>query len=241
MSADNGPRPLPGPGTIGVVAAYNARYTVFTESLMGTMYPPGTQCHFSTGLDVVDNCERLASEFNGEWLWMLGDDHTWEPDLLLALLAHEVDIVVPLVTSKAWPFRPVVFEHEVAGSSHKYRSLQLTGRSGLVPVAAAGTAGMLIRRRVFERLEQPYFTLPFGSMQKLSEDVFFCRQAREAGFDIHCDLDRSMGHIGPCQVSAERDEHGEWVWKFAFGSGGFYERIPDAMANPEGRSRILVP
>jgi GT2 family glycosyltransferase len=45
----------------------------------------------------------------------------------------------------------------------------------------------MIRRRVFEKLDPPYFKYVYDEMGKLKlgQDFYFCQKAREAGFRIY--------------------------------------------------------
>jgi len=44
----------------------------------------------------------------------------------------------------------------------------------------------------------------FGSFEKLGEDLFFCRRAKDAGFKIHVDTDQVIGHIGEPEIVGRR-------------------------------------
>ena len=67
-------------------------------------------------------------------------------------------------------------------------------------IDAAGSAGMLIRRRVIDSMEQPIFysTLDAGGRQVvLNEDVTFCTRIRhEHGFRVFATADVVLGHLG---------------------------------------------
>ena len=95
----------------------------------------------------------------GDWLWIMGDDHLFDPDILNRLLARELDVVVPLVAKRMPPFEPVIFSRLVDAEGHvykKYRYEQLP-TSGLLEVPVAGTAGMLVRRPVLNAVGDPWF------------------------------------------------------------------------------------
>ena len=183
-------------GTIGLVTQQLARYTDFWLSDKALIRPANTKFINRQGMDVTGNYNGLVEEMQGDWLLIMGDDHTFAPDLLVSLLAHEVDVVVPLVLKKDAPFDPVVYdgdegEDEKTGLTiHRVAHLQQTG---LQEVFAAGSAGMLIRKHVLDALERPVFTTSHGFQ---NEDLLFCKKVREAGFKIYCDVDQKMGHIG---------------------------------------------
>lgn len=183
-------------GTIGLVTQQLARYTDFWLADKALMRPANTKFINRQGMDVTGNYNALIEGMQGDWLFIMGDDHTFAPDILMALLAHEVDVVVPLVLKKDAPFDPVVYEGEEgideATGLEMHRVARLPA-SGLHEIYAAGSAGMLIRKHVLDALERPVFTTSHGVQ---NEDLLFCHKVREAGFKIYCDVDQKMGHIG---------------------------------------------
>jgi hypothetical protein len=183
-------------GTIGLVTQQLARYTDFWLSYQALMRPATTAYLNRQGMDVTGNYNGLVDGMRGDWLWILGDDHTFAPDILVNLLAHDVDVVVPLVLKKDAPFDPVVYEGEEGqdeATGLPYHRVARLPHQGLHEIYAAGSAGMLIRKHVLDALERPVFTTSHGVQ---NEDLVFCRKVREAGFRIWCDVDQKMGHIG---------------------------------------------
>ncbi len=199
------------PGSIGLPCSDNGRFTDFYVDLTGLQVPDGSKFMWKKGAYVADNCNYLAGNFEGEWLWIMGDDHQFPADALMRLLDHDVEVVVPLCLEKKAPFHPVVYKRfdEESERWFGYGLPELAGRSGLIEVEAAGSAGMLIRRSVIERLDPPYFAFqpsknsPSGH---LGEDLWFCKRVRDLGIPIHCDLDLPIGHIVTTSVWPERRE-----------------------------------
>lgn len=187
-------------GMIGVISSELTRYADFSIALLHLAKPVGTQLAWAKGVDVAGNCNRLC-RLDIDWLWLLGDDHVFDPDLLLRLLAHDVDVVVPLCLKRQAPYDPVVYSGEDDHGSHVVADMP---ESGLVEIHAAGSAGMLIRRHVLEAIPQPVFEA-FGAQ---NEDLNFCRKVREAGFKLWCDLDAPLGHIGLVRVWPHHTEAG---------------------------------
>jgi hypothetical protein len=65
--------------------------------------------------------------------------------------------------------------------------------------AALGTGFLLIKVDVFRKLPQPWFHVtPYinGAEDMMGEDYWFCKIAKEHGYDIWCDPSIAMGHIG---------------------------------------------
>lgn len=220
-------------GTVGVIAQDTARFSMFAASVTSLRVPEGSMIQWVLGQGIADNCNRLvrANEpkgigMHGDWLWLLGDDHAFAPQTLMRLLAHDVDIVVPLCLTRQPPFTPVIFSGWT-DDEHIYRNyvrLSEHPNGGLVPVHSAGSAGMLIKRHVFEELADPWFEMGAISGEFLAEDLWFCDKAREAGFSIYADLDTKFGHITSTIVWPQKLDDG---WSFGFGfPEGFTINMP---------------
>lgn len=187
-------------GTVGVIAGEAARFTAFGMALSALQMPNNSRLKWVVSGDRINGTNTLVREFLGDWLWIMGDDHAFHPEILNRLLSHDADIVCPLVLSRRTPFNPYSFT-----STDPMIPLDLHGcpPHGLVEVEAAGSAGMLVQRHVFEALSDPWFEYdPEG------EDIAFCNKARQAGFRIFVDLDAHLGHIAsavlwPTQVDGQ--------------------------------------
>lgn len=168
----------------------------FAVSMLQLVRPADTRIVWTKGMDVTAQFNELVERMSGDWLWILGHDHTWtwDPLILVKLLQHDLDVVVPLVLKKNAPFDIVVYSGEVEDENGKswYMHAELEPE-GVQEVYAAGSAGMLIRRRVLDKLERPIFRTT-GFQQ--DEDLQLCAAIRNAGFKIHIDVDTRMGHLG---------------------------------------------
>ena len=94
-------------GTIAVTSAAEARYTDFAVSLLGVASGSRAAIQWARGADIAANRNDLAQSMEGDWIWFLDDDHTFDHDLLDRLVSHDVDIVAPMVVKKVPPFLPV--------------------------------------------------------------------------------------------------------------------------------------
>lgn len=207
-------------GTIGVMSG-ELVHADFVVALFNHQWPTNTKLVWAKSVDIVGNMNSMVEQMQGEWLWILGSDHVMDFDLLPRLLEHGVDIVVPLCLRRLPPYDPVVYSHQNEEDDYVVAELP---EHGLTCVHAAGTAGMLVRRRVFEAIPAPVFE----SYGRLNEDLTFCRKAREAGFKIYCDPAARLGHIS--QVSVWPLWDGEQAIEMQLGNGEKMplKRIPDA-------------
>ncbi len=143
-------------------------------------------------------------------LLFIDDDMAFSADLPFRLLAECLDIVAVPYRRKQ---RDVKFNIR-----HGVRVKTMPGRPHLAAVESIATGMMMIRKNVFEKLVEttPEFlytndgTKGFlffrhqlvqdemvGGVSYMGEDYWFCRTAREAGFDVWAYVDEPIVHIGP--------------------------------------------
>lgn len=167
-----------------------------------------------------------------DWICFMGDDHVFHPEFVLRLLAqmyqNDLDIIVPLCFRRSFPPEPVIYSwgNPKPGDPDLWYPIKMREHpeGGLIEVDAAGSAGMIVRRRVLEKMKLqnklPYFELGVG---QAGEDLNFCKKAKELGFKIHCDLDSSLGHILNTAIwPVKQKETGVWGCQYDFNTqGGF--------------------
>lgn len=217
-------------GLVGVIAQETARYSMFSASLTSLDLPKGTIIKWWWGHSIADNCNALVREMyeqEKDWLWLLGDDHTFSPQTLNRLNDWEKDIIVPLCVMRAPPYLPVLFSGFSDDPDHpayarERLDLDDYPQAGVVPVHSAGSAGMLIRRSVFDALEDPWFEAAVLDGQQLGEDLYFCDKARAQGFEIYADLDTKMGH---CLTAVAWPVQTSEGWTFGFTMMGGFEIV----------------
>ena len=200
-------------GLIGVAASRNARYSTFTECLGNLAKPPGTVVRIETGIDIATNRRNIVrSTLNHggfEWVFFVDDDMVFRPDHLMGLLEHDVPIVASLYLNRTPPFYAMAFGEKTTDAllNPVWVPVSLDGapEEGLAEVVAAGTAGMLVRREVFEAIEEGTWFIQDGT----SDDIAFCERVIDAGFKIWLDLGARMGHISIHEVWP-RFNAGEW-------------------------------
>ena len=205
-----GARSAPEGVMVGVISHELSRFSTFTMSLLQVMGNAGPRpgiC-WAKSVDICGNMNticRAAVERNHAHLWVMGDDHTFEPGIIMRLLAHDVDVVVPQCLKRYPPWMSLVFSHQNEDGHYVTAALPETG---LTQIHAAGSAGMLISRRVLDAVGDPWFT-PSPDAEGLNEDLNFCRKVREAGFKLYCDPTIALGHITLATVSPTWHD-GQW-------------------------------
>lgn len=173
--------------------------------------PVGTNLYTVMGSDREQGRNELVKAMldNGDdWMLFVDDDHIFEDDLLERLLAHEVDVVGALYLRRDIPYTPICYN--VTLPAGKYMPVRLADHAhdALIKVDAVGTGGMLVRRRVFESMADPWF-----KRSTMTEDLIFCEEIRDT-FDIHCDLGTRMGHMTTTAVWPTIGQKDEWAVSF---------------------------
>lgn len=196
-------------GTIGYITAHRPRYFEFFDSLGNTEVPDGTKVTRAESASVIKNCNDLVANMTGDWLWFMGDDHTWSPDLLLTLLDADVEAIVPLTPRRNPPFRPVVYKHAEADEPFTWQELCSRQDEGKIQIGCAGQAGLLLRRSGIEKTARKYGMPLFHYADGWREDVkMTARVAECCGLWAH--LGAFMGHMVDSTLGIVPLEDGTW-------------------------------
>lgn len=142
---------------------------------------------------------EAAKAADASHIWFIDADMTFPSDILIKLLAHDLDIVGTTASKRKDN------EDSAVGLTLDGNLLQVP--SSPVKMKWLGPCCMLIKMHVFEKLRAPWFAEPPRFMLEgedpndpglMPEDEYFCWNAIKAGFDIYCDPELSMniGHRG---------------------------------------------
>lgn len=219
---------------IGVVSSELGRYESFRRSMLGLEAPPGTRLATASSLTLPRNRNALVRELlatEGEWLFALDDDLVLSRTCLTRLrrVMDEGgwDIVSAFTLRRQPPFDALVYLADPTTPPYCDPWIP-DGRTGVMEIAAGGLGGVLIHRRVFERLEPPYFRVGQIDPEHYQEDVEFFRRARLAGCRACVDLDTPLGHTTPMTVWPARDPDGRAMVALAGAGGEILPFDPDA-------------
>jgi hypothetical protein len=224
-------------GLFAVLCNENARYTAFSSAMTSLILPQGSRISWHTGCYVVDSSNRAVMGLNTDedWVCFMGDDHVFSPFFMLQLLGamykDDLDIIVPTCFRRSFPPVPVIYtwaedaaERKEQGGRKAWYPLDMDEYpdGGVVEVDAAGSAGMIVRQRVFKKMIDedmiPFFELGVGQW---GEDLHFCWKAKELGFKIHAHLDVPLGHLVNTALWPVRNEKtGEWACQYDFNTQG---------------------
>jgi len=130
--------------------------------------------------------ERLAQQaLDGGFshLLFVDSDVFFEPDALDRLVAREKDIVGADYNKKLLPLEGTVIGAE---------------EGDFVKCEGIATGFLLIKTEVFKKLKHPWFFYEADEQGNCitGDDMWFCKIAREAGFDVWCDRTVKVFHLG---------------------------------------------
>jgi hypothetical protein len=165
-------------------------------------------------IDVARNqvCkEALTRGF--DYLFFVDCDHVFQPDTLARLLARDVAVVSARYHMRKEPYHAVAYvKHRLLDGAHCYAPVHFG--NGLIEIERGGAGALLIRRDVLGAIEQReghnWFRYQRGPEPPhdftVSEDFWFWRCAREAGFTTYLDWDVEVGHLQTFAINRSWNE-----------------------------------
>ena len=200
--------------------------TTYTTLLMRTASEIRLGIHqgFGAGIDKVRN-NAVKNCLSGDYthLFFLDDDTLPRPDAILRLLKHDLPIVSGLYCRRSEPHYPIIINmnrdnRKVLGFTYPYE--MNPPKDKLVECDAVGAGCLLIKREVFEKMPQPWFKVG----QYHGEDIYFCLQAKEAGYKILVDTGVECMHVVE-HIVASRPElidefEKEYGYRIDYGAAG---------------------
>jgi GT2 family glycosyltransferase len=172
----------------------------------------------TAGANIVTPRNKVLREFveqkpDAEWVLLLDDDMTFEPDLLDRLLASADKTERPIVGGLCFSLNKGE-DQEVCPTLYGLGPQGTTRMMDyppdqLVQVAATGAACLLIHRTALEAVAAK-FPKPWPWFQEtitgddwgdsMSEDITFCLRANSVGLPVHVDTAVKVGHVKPVVV-----------------------------------------
>lgn len=213
------------PGAIAMISGDLTRYAASMHSLCGLVAPAGSVLAWHMGClisrSLNDAFSVVMDNPTLQWVWVMGDDHTFEPDILLKLLDRDKDIVLPLCLNRAPPIDPTIVETQHMRMKY-LEEIPLEGLYKLQENETCGDAGLLIRRNALEKLGPPWYEQR-RSGAFTPDDQEFVEKIKEAGFEIFVDMDVCLGHIAAVEFKPVR-KNGHWEVRM---TGGGKRHIAD--------------
>ena len=149
--------------------------------------------------DARNHLVRSAYEYGFDAILFIDADMEFPPETLNQLAAHDVPICGVLYSSRVkenW-----INAFDWSPQKQLYIRSKVQPDSGLQPIDAVGFGITLVKREVLEAIRDPWF---FYDMD-FSEDVNFCRRARQCGYQTYIDTDLDIAHIGRRKYKIKRN------------------------------------
>ena len=150
---------------------------------------------------------RQAVKSEADYVLWLDSDMVFNPDLLDRMLTvcqeNDIDFLTALCFRRKPPYTPCLFERldvRKDGKGASYTAL-LSVPDGRFKVEGCGLAGVLMSTDVLISVAAKFNGQMFDPMYGFGEDVAFCWRARQCGYEIWCDSEIEMGHVGQCVVT----------------------------------------
>jgi hypothetical protein len=198
------------PVKVGIITGDLGRYVEFNNAMYALLLPVGSNYQNIRGNGFAYNRNLLVREMDPEieYLWFIDDDHTFDPGIVMNLITRGVDIVQPMCVTRKPPYNP--YGYRFADGDYHTIPWAKFPKSGLFEVDAVGTGGMLVHRRVFDAMPDPWFEEGKLGPEHLGEDLWFCKKAKELGFKIYVDCDNPMGHLSTHAVWPMQTPQADW-------------------------------
>lgn len=234
------------PGAVAMCTGDIFRYSLSAQAFLGLKCPPGSAVSWQIGMligrSLNQSFKTVIDNPKLQWVWIMGDDHTYEPDTLLRLLDQGKDVIAPLCLNRLPPLDPTIIEHREVGKGRlkHLEDLPTSGLYKLAPNETCGDAGLLVRRNVLEALSPERMGVEWHETRKSgsldAEDQSFIKKIKDNGFDVWIDTETTIGHI--VNVTAEpfvKDGH----WEIAMTAG--QRPLVNIAPTQGGRQEMHIP
>jgi FkbM family methyltransferase len=133
-----------------------------------------------------------------DYLFSVDSDIVLPRDTLKKMIAANKDIISGLYIQRIPNTHKLEIYMDTANNGCTNIPYHLVKDRGVVEIAACGMGAALIKSEVFQKLEYPHFYYKEALTMKetVSEDVYFCKKARNAGFTVWADSSIQCDHKG---------------------------------------------
>jgi FkbM family methyltransferase len=186
---------------IAIPTARNIEPETF-KSIYDLIIPEGYEATFQYFYGYnIDQVRNLIADWvvkGFDYLFSVDSDISFPPNTLSKLLSHDKDVVSGLYIQRKPGLHILeIYEHNQNGGVSNMPYEKLKGRP-LVEIAGCGFGCALVKAEVMCEIGYPQFKYysAIDHRNTVSEDVDFCRKARDKGFKIWADPSVLCSHTG---------------------------------------------
>lgn len=177
----------------------------FAQSLAMIRKPDNDEvaCAFQMGSLIYTSRNNLALQamkLETDYVLWLDSDMVFYQDILVDMKNEMeekgLDFLSGLYFRRTPPFSPVLFDQLDIDEDYNctWTDFQDLPKE-LFKVGGCGFGAVLIKTDVLFAVQCKYETM-FTPVGNMGEDLSFCWRARQCGYDIWCDPDIELGHVG---------------------------------------------
>ena len=139
-----------------------------------------------------ENIAMAVQKSDCTHLLFIDSDMVFDKEALDILLKRDKDIIGADYNMRKLPLTSTVKIHDEDGEIVK------KDEGEIFECYAVATGFMLIKMEVFEKLAHPWFLTEHDTEGNMTvgSDMYFCREARKAGYKIYCDPTIKVKHQG---------------------------------------------
>lgn len=162
-----------------------------------------------------NNLARAAIQAEADQILWLDSDMVFTPNFLIRMndVAHrnKIDFLSAMYFRRKPPFTPVVFERldYIEENGHAITTQLLSVPEERFKCGGCGFGGVLMSLDVVMSVAAMFGGRMFDPLPGMGEDLSFCWRARQCGYDIWCDPELQMGHVGSMVVTRSYFENYE--------------------------------
>lgn len=183
---------------------------LFCQSLALLQRAGDTKIGFEVGSLVYvarNHLAKQAIDAEADYILWLDSDMVFAPDLLQRMLKvcqeEKIDFLTSLCFRRKPPYTPCLFDKLDLLPNDKGAAFSafLSVPEGRFKVGGCGFAGVLLSTEVIMAVGSKFNGRLFDPLPGMGEDLSFCWRARQCGYDIWCDPDIELGHVGQMVVN----------------------------------------
>jgi len=160
--------------------------------------------------DARNTIWEKAKKHNPDWILWIDSDMTFTPKdglRLVEWIKQGYDFVTGLYFAGAQPHLPLIYK-KVDKEVTYYNNFPRD--KTFFEVEACGFGFCIQSKKVLEKLSNhPFNRMHSNTWNNLGEDLSFCKRAKVANFNIHCDSTISPGHIRLATIDKEYLDSGQ--------------------------------